>query len=56
MVANKVIGIFAAGLQTRGDNNPADDQASVPFDAIVGMVVAAAVARDASLFLVEEIE
>jgi signal peptidase I len=41
MVVHRVTGANAAGVQTRGDNNPADDPTPVPLDAIVGRVVAA---------------
>ncbi len=41
MVVHRVVRLNATGAQTRGDNNPTDDPKQVPFDAIVGRVVAA---------------
>jgi hypothetical protein len=41
MVVHRVVSLNAACVQTRGDNNPSDDPTPVPFEAIVGRVVAA---------------
>ncbi|MDD4650660.1 MAG: SynChlorMet cassette protein ScmC [Methanothrix sp.] len=41
MVVHRVVGLTATGIQTRGDNNPTDDPAPVPMEAILGRVIAA---------------